>query len=327
MSATVSVIMPCYNEEGTLRDLHARVREILDACTEYSEILFVDDGSADNSTAVLRALATEDPHCRVIMFRRNCGKAAALQAGFQAARGEILITMDADLQDDPAEIPRFIAALQDADLVVGWKRQRHDPLEKRLASRIFNATVGEVTGVRLHDMNCGFKAMRRQVADEIMLYGDLHRYLPVLAAARGFRVAELPVTHHPRRSGTSKYGWERHLHGFLDLFTTLYLTRYHDRPFHLFGRISAAGAGLSLIIGAALCVPLSTGHPPAWQFALWLLVAAIFTASLVLWGIGLLAEVVIAGNASARPAPPIAERLNMQEDDVALSAAGSDHGG
>ncbi len=232
----VSFVIPVYNEAESLRLLtegivtHTRPHDL--------EIVFVDDGSTDDSLAVIKALAAELPAVRYLAFRRNFGKSAALDAGFRAAQGDVVITMDADLQDDPEEIPQFLARLDEGlDLVSGWKRKRHDPASKTVPSRVFNWLTRRISGVSLHDFNCGFKAYRREVVDELDVYGEMHRFMPVLAAWRGFRVGELPVRHHARRFGRSKFGVERILRGLLDLITVYFLTSYTARPMHLFGLV------------------------------------------------------------------------------------------
>ncbi len=314
LTPTVSVVIPCFNEEGTLRELHTRIRAEFTRLDIAAEILFVDDGSTDASREILRALAEEDPDCRSIFFRRNSGKAAALQTGFQAARGEYILTMDADLQDDPAEIPRFLDALQRYDVVSGWKVTRHDPVGKTLPSKLFNATVRKVTKVQLHDMNCGFKGYRRQVVQEVTLYGELHRFVPALAAARGFRIGELGVTHHPRKSGVSKYGWERFIRGFMDLLTVAYIMRYRFRPSHLFGGLGVGIMLFGLILGAVLSPFLTVTAltpPPAWHFFMWLLATACIVIGPIFMGMGVLAESLLASTVHNLPPPPVSERLNF----------------
>ncbi|MHB9025869.1 MAG: glycosyltransferase family 2 protein [Armatimonadota bacterium] len=320
----VSVIIPCYNEEGTLRELYERIRAQFAQLELRGEIIFIDDGSTDGSRDIQRELATADPDCKVIAFRRNSGKAAALQVGFAAARGNYVLTMDADLQDDPVEIPRFLEALQRSDVVSGWKAIRHDPLGKTLPSRIFNAVVREVTGVKLHDMNCGFKGYRRQVVREVTLYGELHRFIPALAAARGFTVEELVVTHHPRRCGISKYGWERFVRGFFDLLTVNYLMKYRLRPLHYFGGIGLMCILFSLVLGAVLSLFLTIPKlypPPPWHFYMWLFDAALFTMGPVFIGLGLLAESNLAAHFERYPPPPIAEVINVTDADAAPDEA------
>ena len=316
VAAYLSVVIPCFNEVGSLRELYQRVHAELAALPGESEIIFIDDGSNDGSVELLRELATEDPSCRVIYFRRNCGKAAALQVGFRAATGKFIITMDADLQDDPKEIPRFLTALETYDVVSGWKATRHDPLEKRLPSRLFNATVRHFTGVQLHDMNCGFKGYRRAVLQEVNLYGELHRYIPALAAARGFSIGELAVTHHARTTGVSKYGLERYLRGLFDLMTVVYITKYRFRPLHLFGSIGLGLLALGLLMLFCLSLPVIFERAPLWQYTFWWLASGMCVIGTLSIGLGLLAEGQLAGGFHAQPLPPVAEVLNLQENEA-----------
>jgi glycosyltransferase involved in cell wall biosynthesis len=248
----ISVIIPLLNEADSLGELHQRLTAALAPFSPY-EIIFIDDGSTDNSMAVLEKLATTDTHTKVIQFRRNYGKAAALAAGFTSALGGMIITMDADLQDDPAEIPNLVAKLNEGyDLVSGWKVNRRDPISKTLPSKLFNAVTGMMVGLKLHDFNCGLKGYRKEVTEEVQIYGDLHRYIPALAHLKGFKVTELGVLHHPRKHGKSKYGWERYARGMLDLLTILFMGRYKTRPLHLFGStglfIFAVGVVIDLYI-------------------------------------------------------------------------------
>lgn len=252
----VSIIIPLLNEEGSLRELHARITEEMRALEigRY-EIVFVNDGSNDGSEPILRELHGEDRRVHVIHFRRNFGKAAAIDAGFRHSRGGTVITMDADLQDDPAEIGKLLDALdQGADLVSGWKKKRRDPLTKTIPSKLFNWTLRWLSGLHLHDFNCGFKAYRREAAMNINVYGELHRYIPVLVHWKGFRVTEVAVRHHPRVHGTTKYGIERILKGFLDCLTVLLLTRFASRPLHLFGTVGAGIGSIGVAILAYLSV-------------------------------------------------------------------------
>ncbi len=233
----LSIVIPLLNEEENLRPLHQQLTAALKQTGKTYEIIFIDDGSTDASFFALKTLFQKDPtHVRVLKFRRNFGKTAALNAGFAHVKGEVIITMDADLQDDPAEISAMLAKLDEGyDLVAAWRINRQDSLDKTLPSRIFNAVVSRFTGVPLHDFNCGFKTYRRAVTNSVKLYGELHRFIPVLAQQQGFKITELPVQHHPRRAGVSKYGAGRLLKGFLDFGTVLFLTSYLKRPLHLFG--------------------------------------------------------------------------------------------
>jgi glycosyltransferase involved in cell wall biosynthesis len=250
----LSLIIPLLNEADNLLPLYERLATSLKQVGQSCEVIFVDDGSTDASPAILEVLFRRDPaRVRVIQFRSNFGKTAALNAGFAHARGQVIITMDADLQDDPAEIPAMLAKLDEGyDLVAAWRVNRQDPLDKTLPSRIFNFVVSRVTGVRLHDFNCGFKVYRRTVTDSVKLYGELHRFIPVLAYQHGFRIAELPVQHHPRRAGVSKYGAGRLLKGFLDFGIVLFLTTYLKRPLHLFGTVGLTVFGVGSLINLYL---------------------------------------------------------------------------
>ncbi|MGD9696743.1 MAG: glycosyltransferase family 2 protein [Thermoleophilia bacterium] len=247
--AFVSVVVPVYNERESVEPLTAELLAVLRGLGRETEILFVDDGSTDGTSDVLADLAAREPEVAVIRLRRNFGKAAALMAGFREARGDAIVTIDGDLQDDPAEIPRLLAGLEaGADLVSGWKENRQDPIGKRLPSKIFNGVTTRMAGIDLHDLNCGFKAYRREVVEGLSLTGDQYRYIPVLAANEGFRVTELPVHHRPRAFGKSKYGFERYLRGFLDLLTILFIGRFRQRPMHLFGGLGV----LFMLVGLCL---------------------------------------------------------------------------
>ena len=238
----LSIVIPVLNEEANLEPLYSELKEALDALGQSYEIVFVDDGSTDGSAQVLAELHEADDRGKVVEFRRNFGKTAALTAGFRLSRGQVVITMDADLQDAPAEIGVLLGKLEEGyDLVAAWRFDRQDPLSKTLPSRIFNWTVASLTGVRLHDFNCGFKAYRRPVTEEVKLYGELHRFVPVLASLKGFRIAEVKVVHRPRRAGRSKYGNIGRLgRGLLDFLTVIFLTTYLKRPLHLFGTAGIA---------------------------------------------------------------------------------------
>ncbi|MBI4429723.1 MAG: glycosyltransferase family 2 protein [Ignavibacteriales bacterium] len=233
---SVSVIVPLRDEEESLPELHSHLRAVLSRMKVKYEVIFIDDGSVDGSFQVLQELHNRYPAVKVIRFRRNFGKSAALSVGFKEAKGDYVITMDADLQDDPEEIPGLIAALgNDYDLASGWKKKRFDPITKTIPSRFFNFVTAKLTGIPIHDFNCGLKAYRREVVKEINVYGELHRYIPALVHWAGYRVTERTVQHHPRKYGRTKFGVSRFFNGFLDLLTVLFTTHYIRRPLHLFG--------------------------------------------------------------------------------------------
>jgi dolichol-phosphate mannosyltransferase len=264
----ISVVIPVFNESESLPALYEEIAAVARAASLDLDVVFVDDGSTDGSWPIIAELARSHAEVRGIRFRRNFGKAAALSAGFRAARGDIILTLDADLQDDPAEIPRFLGALTGdkqtgvaLDVVSGWKRVRHDPWHKVWPSRVFNFMVSRLTDVPLHDHNCGMKCYRAEVFREVRLYGELHRFIPVLAAARGFRVGEIEINHRPRKFGRSKYGVRRFVKGFLDLLTVKFLTGFGQRPQHLLG-----GLGLcSFLLGSLGLLYLGI----TWIIRLW----------------------------------------------------------
>lgn len=286
----VTVVVPALNERETLAELCRRVAAALDG--RSFEVILVDDGSSDGTFEVMKSLHDADPRVRVVRFLRNFGKSAALAAGFERARGAQVVTIDADLQDDPDEIPRLLAGLESADLVTGWKQDRQDPPGKTIPSRFANFVTGRLSGVQVHDMNCGFKAYRREVVQNLRLYGDLHRFIPVLAAARGFTVAELPVRHHPRRHGVSKYGLGRLPRGFFDLLTALFLTQYARRPLHLFGGIGASLAAVGLACLAYLSALWLLGEGPIGTRPLFLGGIMLMLLGAQLLSIGLVGELI-----------------------------------
>jgi glycosyltransferase involved in cell wall biosynthesis len=293
--AQLSVVIPVFNERPGLRalldELTAEVSDLLIP----AEIIFVDDGSTDGSAEELDALAAQDPSLvRVIHLRGNFGKTAALAAGFDSAGGEIVVTLDADLQDDPREIPRFLEALDSGlDLVSGYKKNRRDPLRRVVASRIFNWLVRCATGTGLHDVNCGFKAMRRQVVAEITLYGELHRFIPILACWRKFRVGEIEVGHRARKSGKSKYGLPRYLRGFVDLLTVSFLTRFDMRPAHFFSGIGLTLFGIGFVICSYLSILWFRGGGPIGGRPLLMLGVLLLIGGVQGVCLGLLAELVM----------------------------------
>jgi glycosyltransferase involved in cell wall biosynthesis len=257
----ISVVIPVCNEERSVALLYEELQAALEPLGEAWDAVFVDDGSTDGSFAALTRLHDRHDNVRVIRLRRNFGKAAALAIGFGQAHGDVVVTIDADLQDDPAEIPRLLLKLEEGfDLVSGWKAHRRDPLGRRFLSRIFNWVTGRVSGLRLHDMNCGLKAYRADVVRGLRLYGELHRFIPVLAHYRGFRIAELPVNHRAREHGRSRYGVERYLRGFLDLLTVSFIGRYRHRPLHLFGGLGLVLGAIGLAILVYLTIVKLLGH-------------------------------------------------------------------
>jgi glycosyltransferase involved in cell wall biosynthesis len=292
LEPVVSVVIPVHDEERSVALLYDELTSALEPVGMPWEAIFVDDGSTDGTFAALTRLHNAAQNVRVVRLRRNFGKAAALVAGFDQARGDIVVTIDGDLQDDPAEIPRLLAKLDEGfDLVSGWKTRRQDPLSRRLLSKLFNRVTSAFSGVRLHDMNCGLKAYRAEVVHGLRLYGELHRFIPVLAHYRGFRIAELPVNHRPREHGRSRYGVERYLRGFLDLLTVSFIGRYRHRPLHLFG-----GLGLILgLIGSAVLVYLTVikalGHAIG-QRPLLLLGVLLVVIGMQFFSLGLISEMI-----------------------------------
>jgi glycosyltransferase involved in cell wall biosynthesis len=259
MPATIplSFVIPLYNEDGTVTSLFEQIKAVVEAHDLGAfEVIFIDDGSTDSSWEQLTALKqAHSDNVSALRFRRNQGKAAALSVGFAAVKGEIVVTMDADLQDEPTEIPNLIEKLNEGyDCVSGWKQLRQDPLGKTLPSKVFNWATAAASGVKIHDFNCGFKAYRAEAIQSLDLYGELHRYIPVLLAAEGFTTAEIPVEHHRRTHGISKYGWTRLIKGGLDLMTVIVLTRYLKRPGHFFGGFGLCSGSLGFLILAGLSI-------------------------------------------------------------------------
>ncbi|HWA37510.1 MAG TPA: glycosyltransferase family 2 protein [Burkholderiales bacterium] len=244
----LSVVVPVFNEEASLRLLHERLRKVLDSLRAPYEILFVNDGSTDASEARLAELAAADPSVRVINFRRNYGQTAALMAGFDYARGAVIVPMDGDLQNEPEDIPRLLAKLEEGyDVVSGWRKDRHDGARRNFFSRVANRMVSLIAGVPLHDYGCTLKAYRREVLEGVRLYGEMHRFIPVYASWQGARVTELQVNHAPRRFGVSKYGFERILKVILDLIVIKFLAGYANKPIYVFGGVGVASLALSLL--------------------------------------------------------------------------------
>jgi len=327
----LSVVIPVLNEAQSLEQLHEELREVARANGYRLDVIYVDDGSTDDSWEVIRGLAVADPQVRGVRFRRNFGKAAALSAGFQSAMGELVMTLDADLQDDPHEMPRFLDAMQkDLDVVSGWKKVRHDPWHKVGPSRVFNWMVSRLTGVRLHDHNCGMKCYRREIFDEVRLYGELHRFVPVLAAARGYRVGEIVIQHRPRQFGHSKYGLARIVKGFLDLLTVKFLTGFGQRPQHVLGTVGLGSFLLGLIGLTYLAIYWLVAQlaPELGLTPLHQRPAVIYSVGLLLLGgqlmsIGFLAELITAYHGRDIKTYSIAERTGSKNRSTA-NAADSD---
>lgn len=272
----LSLVIPLYNEEPSLEPLMARIEEVMSGAGVSHEVIFVDDGSTDGSLRTLERLAERYRSVRVVSFRRNYGKSAALAVGFRRARGDIVATCDADLQDDPGEIPEMIAMLdgtpEGCDLVSGWKKDRRDPISKRWPSKLFNYVVSKTSGIELHDVNCGLKVYRGQVVRDLPVYGEFHRFLPLLAAWQGYRVREKAVKHGARRFGRSKFGSARFINGFLDLVSVMFLTGGQQSPIHLFGRIAIA----MLVVGGVVCL---------WMFGIWIAEGALRVRPLLVFGL------------------------------------------
>ena len=288
----ISVVVPVCDEEASVEPLFDELRAALDALDRDWEVLFVDDGSTDGTFAALTRLHAREPGVRIVRLRRNFGKASALAAGFAEAGGDVVVTIDGDGQDDPAEIGRLLAKLDEGfDLVSGWKSRRRDPWRRRAVSRVFNTVTGRVSGLRLHDLNCGLKAYRAEVLRGLRLYGELHRFIPVLAHYRGFRVAELPVSHRPREHGRSRYGMERYLRGFFDLLTVTFMGRYRYRPLHLFGGVGLALGLVGFVLLAYLTVVKLTGHAIG-QRPLLTLGVLLVVVGIQLFSLGLVGELV-----------------------------------
>ena len=322
----ISIIVPLFNEQDSLEELVRQIQQAVavDRLGNY-EVIMIDDGSTDLSWSVIERICQLHSMVHGIRFRRNFGKAAALAAGFSDAKGQSIITMDADLQDDPKELVRLIQSLgSDYDVVSGWKQTRYDPWHKRWPSRVFNAILRRFTRLQLHDFNCGLKAYRREVLDEVTIYGEMHRFIPVLAAARGFRVTEIAVQHHPRIHGVSKYGASRILKGFLDLFTVVFLTRFRYRPQHLLGGIGLAACTLAGVLMVGLMAAwvlsrLDLGLQPVnlHERPLFYLSMVLFLLGSQMIGVGLLAELVVSNSGSRNIPYSIAKTTRSNQLDQA----------
>jgi len=289
----ISMVIPLLNEEESLRPLAMEIKKVMRGIIAEFEVMFIDDGSTDKSLSVLKEISKSDNRFKYISFRKNYGKSAALHVGFQHVNGDVVITMDADLQDDPNEIPNLIQKLEEGnDLVSGWKQQRHDPFVKRHSSRFFNFITGLMSGVKIHDFNCGLKAYRKEVLKDINVYGELHRYMPVLADWQGYRISEIPVKHHARRFGQTKFGISRFFKGFIDLITVMFTTRYIRRPMHLFGFLGAVSFLIGIVVNGYLSVEWITGKSLSSRPLLFLGMLLIIVG-VQFFSVGLLGELMV----------------------------------
>lgn len=320
----LSIVIPVFNEEESLEELHRQIDAVGKEQGYDLDFVFIDDGSSDRSWEVLQKLAESDSRVRAIRFRRNFGKAAALNAGFSAAKGELIMTLDADLQDDPAEIPRFLEKMdQDLDVVSGYKQVRHDPWHKVGPSRVFNWMVSRLTGVKLHDHNCGMKCYRSEIFKEVHLYGELHRFVPVLADARGYRVGEIVIQHRARQFGASKYGVSRIVKGFLDLLSVKFVTGFGQRPQHLLGTIGLGAFFLGVLgLFYLSCYWLVAQLAPDWGLTpLHQRPALIYSVGLMLFGgqlmsIGFVSELILAYHKEEIRPFSVSEQIGIDEENA-----------
>jgi len=308
----LSFVIPVYNEQDSLKQLYS---EIIENIKEYKyEIIFIDDGSTDKSYNILQKLANDDKNVKLIKFRKNFGKSAGLNMGFDAAEGDIVFTMDADLQDDPKEIPQFIKKLDEGyDMVTGWKVKRRDPISKTWPSKLYNKVTSNTFKLKLHDYNCGYKAYKKEVIKELDIYGEMHRYIPALANSLGYKVAEIPVHHRKREYGKTKYGSERYLRGFLDLLTVKLVTGYIHSPLYLFGRIGFGFGFAGFIIAFYLSIMKLGFGIPLYNRPLLYLGTLLMIIGLQFFSIGLLGELIINRNRSGNSKKniSIAEKINL----------------
>ncbi len=318
----LSIVIPVYNEAESLEELHAQIERVAVENSLDLEILFIDDGSRDGSWTTIEQLAAKDQRVRGVRFRRNFGKAAALTAGIRIASGDLILMMDADLQDDPSEIPQFIQKLNEGfDVVNGWKVRRLDPWHKVYPSRVFNWMIARMTGLKLHDHNCGLKLFRAEVGHEIRIYGELHRFIPVLANARGFRVTELPVNHRARQFGHSKYGFNRFVRGFLDLMTVTFLIAYGRRPQHMLGAAGLISFSLGLaglmylaVIWSLMNVFHVLEHQPIGERPLLTYSIAFTLLGAQAVSLGLLAELIVHYTSRDSDAYSVSEEIGAREN-------------
>ncbi|MBV6478341.1 MAG: Dodecaprenyl-phosphate galacturonate synthase [Ignavibacteria bacterium] len=290
---TVSVVIPLLNEDESLNELSLSLEKVLESLNCNYEVIFIDDGSTDNSYSVLRSINRRNNKFHCIRLRRNYGKSAALSKGFKAARGSFIITMDADLQDDPVEIPELIKVLNSGyDLVSGWKKIRYDPFIKKHTSKLFNFVTSKLSGIKLHDFNCGLKGYKRDVVKSLKIYGEMHRYIPALAYLSGFKVTEKPVKHHARKYGKTKFGSSRFINGFLDLLTVVFTNKYMKRPLHFFGSIGIVSSAIGFLISIYLTILKFTEGKPLSDRPLFLVGIFFIIIGVQFISLGLIAEMI-----------------------------------
>lgn len=289
----LSFIIPAKNEGKSIEKLYKEIVTSILKLRKSYEIIFVDDGSTDNTFEILKKLHASDNRVKIIKLRGWCGKSIALQTGFENSTGNIVFTLDADLQDNPKEIPNFLKKLsQGYDMVSGWKKVRHDPLSKTFPSKIGNFATRLLTGVKVHDLNCGFKAYRKEVVKSLNLYGELYKYIPVLAQKQNFLVGEIAVSHRPRKFGKSKFGWERNIKGFLDMLTVVFLTKYGHRPGHFFGTMGIISFCLGFLIGLYITFLKLTTGTIQYRYPLLFLGMLLMIMGVQLISTGLIAELI-----------------------------------
>jgi glycosyltransferase involved in cell wall biosynthesis len=309
----ISIVVPVLNERESLPHLHKELTDTLQAVGKSYEIIFVDDGSTDGSVEIVRDIVASDDAVVLVELRRRFGKSTGLQAGFRVSRGKIIITLDADLQDDPKEIPRFLEALEnDYDLVSGWKEDRKDPLMKTIPSKFFNFVTSKMSGLKLRDFNCGFKAYRREVIDDLNIYGELYRYIPVVVHAKGFRVGEIAVSHRARQFGVSKYGLERFIRGPLDLFTIMFLISFQKRPLHLFGPVGVLVGSIGLMVNGYLAVLWLQGETIGSR-PLLMLGTLMMIVGIQILVFGLLGEMIAAASYRSSDVEKLIRRTNIRD--------------
>lgn len=291
----VSIVVPLYNEEGNVRELYQELNGVLRANSFTYEIVFINDGSSDRTGELIREICNSDPQVVVINFRRNFGQTAAMSAGFDYSRGDIVITMDGDLQNDPADIPKFLAKIREGyDVVAGWRFKRQDPfLNRRLPSMIANRVISMITGVKLHDYGCTLKAFKKEISENINLYGEMHRFIPAIASAMGITIAEVKVNHRPRHQGTSKYGISRTFRVILDLITVKFLLSYSNRPIHIFGLIGMVSFSMGVLISLFLFVQRQVYDMPLSDRPLFLLAILLIFIGIQFVTFGLISELQI----------------------------------